>query len=201
MMNRNIGMISSATHLCSALGFVLCLIFGSSFGNYLFGILMALSFIPLICTFSIYSKSENRAASHIAMSFACIYAVLILLVYFANVTTVRLDSLNQQAFQIISTQEFGLFFNYDLLGYGMMSLSAFFAGLTIECCTKSSIWLKRLLLAHGLFFISSLVIPMLGLFSTDLQQSGTIGPMIQSFWCVCFSAIDLLSLIYFKKQI
>ncbi len=199
-MNRKIGVISSVIHLCAVLGFVLCLIIGSSFGNYLFGMFIALSFIPLICTFSIYSKTENKVASYIAIAFASIYAVLILLVYFANVTTVRLDSLNQQANQMISTREFGLFFNYDLLGYGIMSLSAFFIGLAIECNTKSETWLKRLLLIHGVFFVSSFILPMLGLFSADLQQSSNIGPIIQSFWCIYFSAIDVLSFIYFKKQ-
>lgn len=200
IMNRKIGMISSAIHLCSALGFVLCLLIGSSFGNYLFGMFTALSFIPLMCAFSIYCRSDNRASSYIAMAFACIYTVIILLVYYANVTTVRLDSLNRQAYQMISTQEFGLFFNYDLLGYGIMSLAAFFAGLTIEGSTKSQVWLKRLLLIHGLFFVSSLLIPMLGLFSSDSRQSARIGPIIQAFWCIYFSAVDLLSFRYFKMQ-
>ncbi len=199
-MNRRIGVTSSAIHLCSALGFVLCLIIGSSFGNYLSGMALALSFIPLICSFSSYSKVENKTASFIAIAFACIYVTLILLVYYANVTTVRLDSLTQQAYQMISTQEFGLFFNYDLLGYGIMSLSAFFIGLTIESSTKEGVWLRRLLLSHGVFFISSFLIPLLGLFSVDSPQSSNIGQIIQSVWCIYFSAIDILSLAYFSKQ-
>ncbi len=73
---------------------------GSSFGNYLFGIFIALSFIPLICAYAVYSKPQNKACSYIAMVFACIYAAIIVLVYFANVTSVRLDSLSQQALQI-----------------------------------------------------------------------------------------------------
>lgn len=200
-MNRKTGMFSSAIHLCAAIGFVLCLIVGSSFGNYLFGIFIALSFIPLICAYATFSKTENKVASYIAMIFAGIYVVLILLVYFANVTSVRLDSLNQQATQIISTQNFGLFFNYDLLGYGVMSLSAFFIGLTIEGNTKINRCLKWLLLIHGVFFVSSFLIPMLGLFSPDAQQSNTVGPIIQSFWCIYFSSIDILSFVYFSKKV
>lgn len=199
-MNRKIGMYSSIIHLCAAIGFVLCLIMGSSFGNYLFGIFIALSFIPLICAYAVYSKPQNKAGSYIAMVFACIYAAIIVLVYFANVTSVRLDSLSQQALQIISTQGFGLFFNYDLLGYGVMSLSAFFTGLTIEGNTKRVKCLKYLLLAHGVFFISSFFIPLLGLFATNTQQSNMIGPLIQSFWCLYFSFIDVLSFGYFRNK-
>ena len=199
-MNQKIGAMSSAIHLCAALGFVLCLIVGSSFGNYLFGMALALCFIPLICAFSSYNEEKNRAASLIAIAFACIYAVMILLVYYANVTAVRLDSLNQQALKIISTQEFGLFFSYDLLGYGIMSLAAFFTGLTIKASTKKDLLLRRLLLIHGVFFVSSFIIPLLGLFSSDSQQSSNIGQIIQSVWCIYFSVIDVLSLAYFARQ-
>ncbi len=199
-MNRKIGMYSSIMHLCAAIGFVFCLIINSSFGNYLFGIFIALSFVLLISAYALYCKPENKAAAYAAMIFACIYAVIILLVYYANITSVRLDSLNQQANQIISTQKFGLFFNYDLLGYGVMSLSAFLVGLTIEGNIKSVKCLKCLLLIHGIFFISSFLIPLLGLFNTDTQQPNQIGPIIQSFWCIYFSFIDILSFIYFKKK-
>lgn len=34
--------------------------------------------------------------------------------------------------QIIDYQKIGLFFSYDLLGYGFMALSTFFAGLTMK---------------------------------------------------------------------
>lgn len=199
-MNRRIGLISSSIHLCAAIGFVLCLIIGVSFGNYLLGMVLALSFLPLTCAYSAFSKTENKAASLIAIAFACVYAVIILLVYYANVTTVLLDELSPQARQIISTHEFGLFFNYDLLGYGIMSLSAFFTGVTIEINGGKNIWLKRLLLIHGVFVVAA-VIPMLGLFSSDSPQSSNIGQIIQSIWCLYFSAIDILSFAYFSKQV
>jgi len=89
---------------------------------------------------------------------------------------------------------------YDLLAYGVMSLSALFVGFTIEGNTKSQKWLRLLLLLHGVFFISSFVIPILGLFRADTQQSSQIGPMFQSFWCVYFSFIDVLAFSYFKNR-
>ena len=199
-MNRNIGLISSAINLCSVIGFVVFLIVGASIGNYFLGMFIAFSFVPMIVAFAMYSKPDNKVASYTAMIFAGIYAVLILLVYFAQVTTVRLSSLSEQAEQIISSQRFGLFFNYDLLGYGIMALSTFFIGLTIDVETKGDKWLKRLLLIHGIFFISSFILPVLGIFSTDPQQSNKIGPMIQTFWCLYFSTVGVLSILYFKKQ-
>jgi hypothetical protein len=43
------------------------------------------------------------------MTFAAVYAVLILLVYFAQTTAVRLDSLNEQAMKILDYSKGGLY--------------------------------------------------------------------------------------------
>lgn len=75
---------------------------------------------------------NRKTAGYSAMIFSGVYAVIILLVYFAQTTAVRLDRLNQQAMQILDYNKFGLFFSYDLLGYGIMALSTFFIGLTIQ---------------------------------------------------------------------
>jgi general stress protein CsbA len=200
-MNDKIGTMGSVIHFCSLAGFVFCLLIGFPLGNYVFGILIALSFVLVISAFASFSKSENKSAVYAAMIFAAVYAILILVVYFAQVTTVRQSSLSEQAALIISSQKFGLFFNYDLLGYGIMSLAVFFIGLTIQVKTKSDKILKRLMLIHGIFFTSSFI-PVTGAFSNmAAEQSNQIGPMIQSFWCCYYAVIDVFSFSYFKKQV
>ena len=200
MMNKKIGLISSIIHLCSVIGFAFCLLINVSFGNYFFGICIAISFIPMISAFVAYSNPEYKSSAYTAITFSGIYCVFILLVYFAQITTVRLGILNEQAMEIISSQKFGLFFNYDLLGYGIMALATFFIGLTIKSNNGLDKYLKLLLLIHGIFFISSFILPILGIFSNDIQQSNKIGPMIQTFWCFYFSIIDIFSIIHFRKK-
>lgn len=78
----------------------------------------------------------NRTIPKIGFAFAVVYAVLILLVYFVQTTSVRLDNLNEQGIRILNFQRGGLLFNYDLLGYGMMALSTFFIGLSIILILK-----------------------------------------------------------------
>ncbi len=56
-------------------------------------------------------------AANVALIFAAVYCVIILLVYYAQTTSVWLDRLNEQAIQIINYSKSGLYFNYDLLGY------------------------------------------------------------------------------------
>lgn len=48
-----------------------------------------------------------------------------------------------------------------------MSLATFFVGLTIEIKSRSEKCLKTLLLVHGIFFITCLILPMLGIFTSN----------------------------------
>jgi hypothetical protein len=198
-MNRKIGMVSSIINVCAVTAFALCMLFGFLFGSYLSSIMIAFSFVPLICAFATYGESNTKVAGYTAMIFAGMYAVVILLVYFAQMTTVRLESLTEQADTLINYQKFGLFFNYDLLGYCFMALSTFFAGLTVDVKTKSDKALKWLLLIHGIFAVSCFVIPILGVFSSDMQGADWIGTAVLEFWCVYFIPIGILACLHFKR--
>jgi hypothetical protein len=132
-----------------------------------------------------------------SVAFSAIYAAIILLVYFAQLTTVRLNELTQQAAILLNFQKCGLFFNYDLLGYAVMSLSIFFAGLTVTPQPKTDKWLKYLLMVHGVFFISCFVFPMPGLFKVD--SPAWIGVAVLEFWCSYFCPISILSFLHFSN--
>lgn len=199
-MNKKIGMYGSIVNICAVTGFALCMLFGTAIGSYLVCMFIALSFIPLTCAFAAFSSKENKAAGYTSIIFAGAYAVFILLVYFGQLTAVRLNNLNEQATQILDYQKFGLFFSYDLLGYSLMALSTFFAGLTIVPKTKADKWLKALLLIHGIFFVCCIIMPMLGLFNKDLQGAAWIGTAILLFWCAYFVPVGVLSFLHFKKE-
>jgi len=198
-MNHNLGTASAIVNACAVAGFALCMITGFLFGSYLASMFIALSFVPMICAFAQCGKPETKAAGYTAMIFAGVYATFILMIYFAQVTTVRLADLTEQASALLDYQAYGLFFNLNLLGYGMMSLSTFFAGLTVEAKSKPAKALKYLLMIHGVFAISCFVMPMLGVFSPDLQGVDLIGTAILLFWCAFFLPVGMLSYVYFKK--
>lgn len=199
-MNRKVGMISSLLNCISVIGFALCMLIKFDFGSYLVCMFIALSFVPMISSFCQECEVDKKAAGYSSIVFAGVYAVIILMVYFAQTTAVRLDGLNEQAMQIINYSKFGLFFSYDLLGYGLMALSTFFAGLTIQSKSKIDKWLKRLLLIHGIFFVCCLIMPMLGVFSTDMQGAEWIGVLVLEFWCIYFAPVGILSYLHFKTK-
>lgn len=84
----------------------------------------------------------------------------IMLVYFAQLTTVKNELLNEQAANLLVFGKFGLIFNYDLLGYGVMALSTFFTGLSMKPKNKTDKWLRALMLIHGVFYYSCTFMPM-----------------------------------------
>ena len=198
-MNRKIGMAVSLVNAIAVTGFALSMLLGTNFGSYLSSLFIAFSFVPMICSYTFYAKMEKKLAGIVAAGFAVMYATLISLVYFAQMTTVQAGGLTAQAAILLDFQQFGLLFNYDMLGYALMALSTFFAGLTVCVNSKADKWLKVLLLIHGVFFITCLILPMLGLFTPDMTGAEWIGTAVLEFWCVYFIPIGILSFLYFSK--
>jgi isoprenylcysteine carboxyl methyltransferase (ICMT) family protein YpbQ len=60
--------------------------------------------------------------------------------------------------------------------------------------------LKYLLIIHGIFFISCFVMPILGIFKTNMNGEEIIGVIILEFWCIYFMPICILSYKYFKNK-
>ena len=153
----------------------------------------------MICGFAGVGEENTKAAGFSAMIFTAIYTTLVLLVYFAQLTAVSNDNLTAGALTVLDYETYGLFFAYDLLGYGLMALSTFFIGFTVKCHSKTDRALKYLLLIHGIFFFGCLIMPMLGIFHEGMSGGDIIGIAVLEFWCAYFIPITILSFFYFKK--
>lgn len=195
-MNKRIGMYCSVVNFIAVICFAMSILLDFDNGSYFSSMFIAFSFVPMICGYAYYSEKNAKLAGYVSVAFAAIYTAIILLVYFAQLTTVRLNDLTQQAAVLLDFQQCGLLFHYDLLGYAVMSLAAFFAGLTVKPQTKTDRWLKYLLMVHGVFFISCLIMPMLGIFKAD--SPAWIGVAVLEFWCFYFCPISILSFLHFS---
>lgn len=200
MMNRTIPKIGAAVVTITVFLFAVCMIIDFSFGSYLVCMFLPLGYIMMAVGFQYESCEERRVPANIGVAIAVIYAVLILLVYFAQTTSVRLEDLNEQAIRILDYQRGGLLFNYDLLGYGMMALSTFFIGLSMNPTSKADKWLKCLMMVHGVFFISCFIMPMTGVF-TDMAsgEAGNGGTIALLGWCAYFIPIGVLAYRHFQR--
>lgn len=200
-MNKQIGMYSSIVTLIGVIGFAVSMVIGCDELSYLFSLFIAWGFVPMICSFSAIGSKESKSAGYTAIAFSSVYAVLVGLVYFAQLTTLRLSILNEQALAILDYKNLGsLFFNYDLFGYAFMAISTFFIALTIQIKKKRDKCLKSLLLIHGVFAVSCVIMPILGVFNKDMKGGNLIGVLVLEFWCAYFIPICILSYQYFKNN-
>ena len=196
-MNKKIVVYGSAVNFIAVVCFALSMLFGYDYASYFSSMFIAFSFVLMMCGYAYFAEKKVKLAGYVSVTFAVIYTTIILLVYFAQLTTVRLNDLTQQAAILLDFQQYGLLFNYDLLGYAVMSLATLFAGLTVLSQTKADRWLKYLLILHGVFFISCLIFPMLGLFKAD--SPAWIGVVVLEFWCIYFCPISILSYLHFSN--
>ncbi len=199
-MNRKIGMISSLVTLLAVASFALNMLISSPTGSYLSSMFIAWGFVPMACAFAAHAKEEARAAALTGVAFAAIYGLLIAVVYFTQLTAVRLSALSEETRSILDYSRFGLFFSLDLLGYAFMALSTFFLGLTISPGVRADRWLKNLLLIHGVFAITCVVLPMLGLFKSGMAGGDLIGVLVLEFWCAYFIPVSALAYRHFQRE-
>ncbi len=198
-MNRRIGMISSSITLISVILFALFMLLGASSMAYGICILLACGYIIMVGAFSSYTTKAVESAKYASIIFAIIYAVFVILVYYAQITTLVQNTLTEQATLILDYQKFGLFFSYNLFGYGMLSISTFFLGLTISDEHKENKTLKLLLIIHGIFSLVCFI-PILGVFNTGMAGGDIIGIAVLELWCIYFIPICILSYQYFKRK-
>ncbi len=141
---------------------------------------------------------DRKVAANVGLILAAVYGTFIMLVYFAQLTTVNNEQLNEQAANLLVFNKLGLIFNYDLLGYGVMALSTFFTGLSMKPKNKTDKWLRALLMIHGVFYFSCTFMPITGLFARMSSGSNGIGGRIALVaWCVYFLPVGILSFLHF----
>ena len=199
-MNRKIGMFGSLVNALTVLAFAIFMLFGLTFASYFVCILLAISFVCMVAALDAECADKAKAAGRTGLVLSGVYATIIMIVYFTQCTTVMNEKLGEDAARILDYRYLGLMFNLDLLGYGIMALSTFFIGLTVNVKNKKDRALKILLLLHGLFFPGCLIMPITGIF---LGSNGSVsggGVLALEIWCLYFLPIGILSFLHFKDQ-
>lgn len=168
------------------------------------GISMFISFgyLLMTCGLAAFARQERKGCAYAAVAFAAAYAALICLVYYTQLTTVRLQAAPAEVLDALTFKPGSWMFNVDMLGYGLLSVSTFFAGFAIDAQSKGEAWLRRLLLIHGVFAPSCLLFPALGVFSQAAGAAGSdlFGVLVLEFWCIYFLPVTILFARCMKRQ-
>ncbi len=205
-MNFKVGKLGSVLTGISIVAFALSMIFSlvSDFNwiflSYFSCMFLAIGYVMFACSVYSLNKNDDRKASGIiGVAFSIVYCVLICIVYYAQCTTVNLNSnLNNETLSIIDFSKIGsLFFNYDLLGYGFMAVSTFFLSFIVNTINDKNKVLKRLLFIHGIFFPCCFVLPMFPIFNAN--TGNVLGTILLEIWCVYFLPICIFGYKYFQN--
>lgn len=200
-MNNTISKIGAAIVTVTVFLFAVFIISGFSAGQYFVCSVLPIGYIMMSAGFQHECGQDRKVAANIGMVLAAVYAVLVLLVYFSQNTTVRLVTLNEQAGRLLIFQPGSLTFNYDLLGYGIMALSTFFIGLSIKAENTTDKCLKWLMIIHGAFYPGCFIMPMTGMFLSMADgEHGKGGDIALLFWCIYFIPIGMLAFLHFGKD-
>lgn len=203
-MNRKIGFISSAVAGGAVAIFLICLIVALFTKNaftenlsYAVCTVLSWSWVATAVVYSCYAKKERSAAAKTGVAAGIIYSTIISIVYYTQLTTVLYKSVDEKILQAFTFSAAGSWlFNLDLLGYGLLAVSTFFTGLSLQAESRADKALKWLLTLHGIFFICMLA-PVLPLPATNQGNGGTIALI---GWCLFFLPVCVLSAIHFKRS-
>ncbi len=207
-LNKMISKVGSAIVIVTVFLFAFFLIIDFSMGGYFVCLILPVGFIMMTAGLHNECEDDRKVAANIGLILAAVYGTFIMLVYFSQLTTVNNEQLNEQAAKLLEFEaakllefdKYGLIFNYDLLGYGVMALSTFFTGLSMKPKDKMDKWLRALLMIHGVFYLSCTFMPITGVFvNMSSGGNGIGGRLALVVWCVYFMPIGILSFLHFHS--
>ena len=197
-LNKIISKVGSSIVTVTVFLFALFLMINFPTGYFFVCLILPIGFIMMTAGIQNECEGDRKVAANIGLILAAVYATFIMLVYFAQLTTVKNELLNEQAANLLVFGKFGLIFNYDLLGYGVMALSTFFTGLSMKPKNRIDKWLRALMMIHGVFYFSCTFMPITGMFvRISSGGNGVGGRLALVAWCVYFLPIGILSLLHF----
>ena len=200
-LNKTIAKVGSGIVTVTVFLFALFLIINYSMGSFFVCLILPLGFIMMTAAFHNECENDRKVAANIGLVLSAVYCTFIMLVYFAQLTTVNNEQLTEQAANLLEMGKCGLIFNYDLLGYGIMALSTFFTGLSMKAKNKTDKWLKALMMIHGVFYLSCTFMPITGMFLMMTSGGDGIGGRLALVaWCVYFLPIGILSFLHYRKR-
>jgi hypothetical protein len=153
-------------------------------------LLLAVVFVVLTVSIHYWAETSARIWSHVAVAFASIYAALVGIVYYVQLSFVlpRLARGEVEGIELLIFEPFDSFlYAVDVFGYSLMSLSTLFAAAVFKGAGLER-WIRRALIANGC------LIPFLALqmFYPPLIWGG-------SLWAITFPTAAWLLAIHFRR--
>lgn len=159
---------------------------------------LAPSFVAMMVSINCHDDHENkRVWAKLGVSFASIYAVLVSMTYYLQLTAVRTAPDGGPFAFAPGTALFAV----DMLGYAFMCLSTLCVAPVFANGDRLSTGIRRLCIVNGLLAVPTLVAPafMSGAATPSAANSAT-GDLALLSWCVVFAPFAFMVAKYFWRQ-
>jgi len=201
-MKNRIGFYSALTVTAATVLFAIGLLSGNSALSYIVSMFLSWGYVMLACSFAAEISPKRKPLASGGIAFACIYSVIVCIVYFTQLTIVANGSLSADLLKILSYQSPGsLMFSLDMLGYAIMAISTFLVGLMIKPENLYDTIMKYMLMVHGAFAPVCIIIPMANVFGEANKDGAQIGSIILLIWCCFFAVVGVLASMHYRKAI
>jgi hypothetical protein len=198
-MRTRIGFFSALTVTAATILFAIGMLTGSNALNYMVSMILSWGYVLLACSFAVEATAKRQSLALGGIAFACVYCVLVCIVYFTQLTTVASGAVSGDLLKMLTYQPGSLAFNVDMLGYAMMALSTFFVGLTIKPENQYDRILKYLLMIHGAFVPFCIILPIANVFGSNTQGGAQVATVILVLWCCYFAVAGVLAMLHYRK--
>jgi len=160
---------------------------------YSFSLAIAPPFLLSVLALHYILPAERRFWSHAALLFTLLYTGYVILTYGVQLATVIPASLHNPQETLLTMTPHSLFWTLDALGYICMGIATFLAAFAFKKNDRSTLWLRRFLLANGLILPIICIAYFYPHFSTWVL-------IIGSPWLITAPGSMLLLALFFKKK-
>jgi hypothetical protein len=191
--------------------FVLVAAFGASLvaglwaatlmASFAVALLLAPAFVAMMVAIAVHASPERRAWGQLGASFAAIYAVMVTITYYLQLTVVRTgdDRFSAEALRLLEFSPGSALFALDMLGYGFMTLATL-AAAPVFVGPGLARWLRIWFFAHGLLVVPTVLAPMT-MGGGAPGSSDLVGSLVLIGWSVFFLPLAGMVAIYFARQL
>jgi hypothetical protein len=157
-------------------------------------LLLIPSFVTLMVGFHHFIDADGKVWSHIAVIWAGIYAAILGINYYLQITVVpsNVAAGNKEGLQLLAMTNFdSAFWSLEAIGYCFMGLSTLFAAFALKARGLER-WIKTLLIINGI----------LGLAGAIFWAARNMMVMMVGLglWCLLFPVTTILLAIYFRRN-
>jgi hypothetical protein len=122
--------------------------------SFVVALLLAPAFVAMMVAIAVHASPERRVWGQLGATFAAIYAVMVTITYYLQLTVVRTGDgrFSAEALRLLEFSPGSALFALDMLGYGFMTLATL-AAAPVFVGPGLARWLRIWFFAHGLLVV------------------------------------------------